>query len=72
MWRLYAVKDGHKMPVPRFLHEAWKAQATNEQMEQLLYEKSRLITKDTSAARLEAAEQIAIKYQQLQGAKRTL
>ena len=36
-WRLYAIKDGHKMKVPRFLHEAWKAQATQEEKEKLEY-----------------------------------
>lgn len=65
-WRLYAVKDGHKMPVPRYLHDAWKAQATPEQLEQLNYEKSQL----KRHTNLEAAEKIAIKQQELNGDKR--
>lgn len=59
-WRLFAIKDGNKMAVPRYLHDAWKAQATPEQIEALLYEKSKLaLSRDTSKERLAAAEQIA-------------
>lgn len=52
-WRLYAVNNGRRMPVPRFLHEAWKAIATSDELEALIGEKSRIraqrypeITKD--------------------------
>lgn len=69
-WRLYAVKDGHKMPVPRYLHEAWKAQATVQQQEDLLYEKSLLPHTDTSPERLQAAEKIMQKQQQLTAERR--
>lgn len=68
-WRLYAVKDGHKMKVPRFLHEAWKQHATPEQLEQLDFEKYQL-TLNRDAVNLEAAEQIAMKQQQLNHEKR--
>lgn len=72
-WRLYAVHNGTRMPVPRFLHEAWKKTATEEELEQLIYEKSRLaLERDTSTERLSAAEQIAIKKQELQAQKRKL
>lgn len=72
-WRSYAVHDGYKQPVPRFLHEAWKAQATPEQLDQLMFEKSQLaLLRDTSETRLIAAEQIAIKHQSLQAERRKL
>lgn len=72
-WRSYAVHNGTRIPVPRFLHEAWKAQATEEQIEQLRKEvKERLALKDTSKERREAAEQIAIARQQLKGSRRKL
>lgn len=38
-WRSYAVLDGQKIPVPRFLHEAWKTTATQEEKDQLNLEK---------------------------------
>jgi hypothetical protein len=34
-WRQFAINNGTRMPVPRFLHNAWQAQATDEQKEQL-------------------------------------
>lgn len=69
-WRLYAVKDGHKMKVPRFLHEAWKAQATPTELQDLEYEKY-MLTIAAEQKNLEAAELIAIKKQQLNHEKRT-
>lgn len=72
-WRLHAVKDGHKMPVPRYLHEAWKQQATEWEKEDLLYQKSNLaLNRDTSTQRLHAAEKIAIAQQQLNAQQRKL
>lgn len=69
-WRLYAIKDGHKMAVPRYLHEAWKAQATEREKEELEYEKyKRTLSRDEID--LKAAEQIAKKQLQIQGEKRT-
>lgn len=65
-WRLYAIKDGHKMHVPRFLHEAYKQHATKEQLEQLAYEKSQLIRHDD----LDALEKIATKQQEINADKR--
>lgn len=70
-WRLYAVKDGHKMPVPRYLHEAWKAQATPLELDELNFEKY-LLTLNRDNVNLEAAEKIQITKQQLQGDKRKL
>lgn len=71
-WRLTAIHNGTKMPVPRFLHEAWKAQATEEQINQLLEEKKQIAqTKDRTRERLTAAEQIAKKRQEINAVKRT-
>lgn len=38
-WKEYAIYDGIKIPVPRFLHDAWKTQATQEEIEQLAADK---------------------------------
>lgn len=70
-WRSYAVSDGYKTPVPRFLHESWKSQATPEQLEELILEKALLsMQRDTTETRLKAAEQIAISRQSLQASRR--
>lgn len=72
-WRLFAVNNGTTMPVPRFLHDAWKAQATPQQMEDLDYEKAQLSKgKEITRERLQAAEMIAIAYQRIQGERRQL
>lgn len=68
-WRLYAIDDGTRMPVPRFLHEAWKKTATAEQHEELLYEKSK-IAKTITREQIAAAEQMAIKRQELNADRR--
>lgn len=72
-WRSYAVSNGYKMPVPRYLHQAWKDQASTQQLEDLLLEKSNLAAnKDVSLYQLEAAEQIALAEHALQSEKRKL
>ena len=72
-WRLHAVTNGATMPVPRFLHEAWKQQATEEEKELLAWEKSQLaLRRDTSERALQAKEKIAIKKRELQAARRKL
>lgn len=72
-WRLFAVSNGTKLAVPRFLHEAWKQQATPLDMEDLLFEKANLAaSRDTSVERLKAAEAIAVSRQSLQGSRRSL
>lgn len=68
-WRLYAIKDGHKMAVPRFYHDAWKKQATPEQKEDLLQEKSKL-TRYMNKEQLRAAEKIAEAKQHIAADKR--
>lgn len=71
-WRLFAVHNGTRQPVPRFLHEAWKKQATKQQIEELLYEKSQIAMKnaDKLKTELKTAELIAIKKQELKALKR--
>lgn len=69
-WRMYAIKDGHKMAVPRYLHEAWKQQATEIQKEDLLYEKSKLPLKDTTEYTLNAIKKQAEQQNQQQHQKR--
>lgn len=40
-WRDTAILDGRKIPVPRFLHDAWLQTATPEQIEKLEAEKNK-------------------------------
>lgn len=71
-WRIYAIKDGHKMAVPRFLHEAWKAQATEAEKEQLDWEKSKLPIRRTDEYTLNAKEKLAQARQKQQAERRGL
>lgn len=73
-WRLYAISNGKPMPVPSYLHNAWKEQATTLELEDLEYEKSKLRAKssDLSEKRLKAGELIAIAKQSLEGQRRQL
>lgn len=70
-WRSYAVINGHRMPVPRYLHESWKAIAGADEIAKLEEERYReRLLRDTSKERREAAELIAIARQRLAGDKR--
>lgn len=70
-WRSYAIQDGYRIPVPRYLHEAWKQQATKEQIEQLQYEKHQYaLSRNTSNQQLQSAEQHAITIQALTASRR--
>lgn len=72
-WRLYAIKDGHKMPVPRYLHEAWKAQATPEQQEELTREIQQLtLNRNKTEYTLNAEEKIESARQAIQADGRKL
>lgn len=72
-WRLFGVHNGRRMPVPRYLHQAWKDIATDDQLEELLYEKSLLSQqRDKSRERLQAAEAIAVAEQGIRAARRKL
>lgn len=70
-WRLFAVMDGHKMPVPRYLHEAWKKTATQEQQEETKAIKKKFALQRTmTELQLMAAEKIAIAKQKQNATKR--
>lgn len=75
-WRLFAIQNGQKMPVPRFLHESWKATATAEQQEQLNYEKhlirKQIVRADNRSFKeiLAANEKLAVAKQALKAEKR--
>lgn len=72
-WRLYAIKDGHKMKVPRYLHEAWQNQATAEEIEQLRNEIEQIARQtDNNKERRQAAEKIAEAKHRLQAEQRAL
>lgn len=59
-WRIQAVNNGTTQPVPRFLHEAWKQQATEEEKEELIREKTQLAALHiNNTERLHAAKKIA-------------
>lgn len=60
-WRKSAIYAGHEVPVPRYLHEAWKQTATPEQQEELNRELDAL-TRYT-AEQLKAAHKIALAKQ---------
>lgn len=70
-WRAYAVINGIKMTVPRYLHEAWKQQATPEQIEELENEKYETMkTKIRTQEQREKEEQLAIAKQKKKSRKR--
>lgn len=72
-WRQYAIHNGAKIRVPRFLHEAWKQQATPEQKEELEYEKyKKSLTRHITKQQLQAQELIQKKHQELKAQKRKL
>lgn len=72
-WRAYAIHNGTQVPVPRYLHEAWKKQATPEQLEELKLERiTRANSKEPiTHQRLEAQEQINQARQRRSAEKRT-
>lgn len=72
-WKRFAVENGIRTKVPRFLHEAWRKQATPLEQEELVFEKmTQALTRDTSEQRLREAEQIAMKNNQMKGEKRRI
>lgn len=71
-WRLYAVKDGHKMPVPRYLKKAWLSVATPEDTDKLATELEQLNRQAPSKAQLRAMEKIAEAEQRQRADKRNL
>lgn len=72
-WRDHAIYNGTPVPVPRFLHEAWKQQATEEEIKTLIAERAEsALRRDTTTPRLEAEEKLAIARQQMRADKRHL
>lgn len=62
-WRSHAVYKSRPVPVPRFLHLAWKSQATPQQISQLEDEQLSKPRPDLSSEALDAAFSIAIAKQ---------
>lgn len=71
-WRLYAVKDGHKMAVPRYFKDHWKLHATMKEIEKLQDEIDALNLTYLDQQQLAAAEKIAEKEHSLQAQRRKL
>lgn len=72
-WRLFAINNGTKMPVPRYLHQAWLDQASPTDLEDLLTEKRLYAAKRaTSPMQLQAAEKIAKAKKAVQASRRKL
>lgn len=76
-WRLYAIHNGYKTSVPRYYHQAWIDQATDNEIQQLILEKQKLARSRDTDTRLKedqriAAEQIAITKHNLTAQKRKL
>lgn len=70
-WRLYAISDGHKMPVPRYYKEAWEAQATEQEKQELQEEKNRYsLSRHITIQQLQAGEKIALARQAISADKR--
>lgn len=72
-WRLFAVHQDTKLPVPRYLHQAWRDTATETEIEQLQSEREAYIhNRDNSQPRMEAAEKIAKAKQQRSNEQRQI
>lgn len=71
-WRRFAVHGGSPMPVPRYLHASWLESASDLDVFLLESEKrTDALSRDSSRARLEAGEALAISRLSLSAAKRT-
>lgn len=82
-WRDFAIDDGQRIPVPRYLHESWREKATPEDIARLQYERLERMRGRVSNNQLkpeggitreslEAAELTAIAKQRLKAVKRRL
>lgn len=72
-WRTCAVLNGQKQPVPRYLNDAWKQQATPQQLEKLENEKHEIRKQIVQTPlQRQAAEIIAIKHQEMKAQRRKL
>lgn len=72
-WRNFAILNGIKMPVPRYLHLAWKTAATPEQLAELEREKQELHDlHQITFERIHAQKLIDTAQQQLKASRRKL
>lgn len=63
-WRLEAIQNGTRIPVPRYLHNAWLETATEYEIELLKDEKEKItLTRNITPQQLTAGEIIAIAQQ---------
>lgn len=70
-WEYYAIKDGHKMAVPRYFKEQWKFQATDQEIQRNKEIKRQYaLTRYNDYNQLEAAEKIAHAQQTISASKR--
>lgn len=69
-WAEYAIYNGQRTKVPRYLKDAWEQTATKQQQEEIDYRKYKYaLTRDTE--NLQAAEKIAVAKQALRAKRRT-
>lgn len=72
-WRHFAILNGTRLPVPKFLHSAWEEQATAEDKEQLEYERYNIRkTQQITLQILAAKEHNAVALQALKASRRNL
>jgi hypothetical protein len=69
-WRSFAVLDGNRMPVPRFLHAAWKDSASEAELAALELERAEL-RRELSYSSLMAGEAHASTLHELSAVRRT-
>lgn len=70
-WRDFAVSDGRKIPVPRYLHDAWRAQASEEELAtHKQAQQARAVVR--TWAQMEADEALASSYESLTNLGRSL
>ena len=71
-WELYAVKDGHKMPVPRYYRKHWKENTTHEDHSRLERAIAALNLTAPTQAELAQAEKVAEANHKLASERRKL
>lgn len=69
-WRSYAVWSDARVPVPRFLHAAWRENATADEIAALEVEQAARPRTDSSKARLQAGAAIAAARHSITSARR--
>lgn len=71
-WKSYAIHQGRRVPVPPYLHKAWKDQAHPDEIAQLEAERLQRPPRDLSRERLDAAEAVAQAKHNIQSTRRKL